>query len=472
MKVSLTEVSPIKRRIEVTVDTETVEQAYAKAFKEALKMLAIPGFRRGKVPAYIGRKHIANSMLNRDVVDSLLPASLREAVEQEKLDIVSQPEISKISVQRGKELTYTAEFEIIPVIDIKDFKGIAVEQERYEPTEEDVTAAIERARQGRAVLVDADRGLQQNDIAIVDYKSFENGKPVKNGHAENFPMELVPAGYVPGFLENLYGLKVGDEKEFDVEFPAENKSDVAGKKIHFHFTIKQVKERRLPELNEEFVKAVSDVATVEELRAQVMETMKKQAQNEAEQHIAEKIYFKIASQVPTDMIPRALCQYHSALFHERVLGNLRAQNKRLEDMLNEQKQTIDDWNKHVSLMGYGEARLEILVKNLARQLDITIDDEDVNKIIDEEARRTRQTAASIRKSMERSGVIKQLQYSLMRDEVTQRLVDSAAVTYVKPKTAEEKAAEAAEAAAKAAEEAKAEEAKAEEPKAEEVKPEA
>lgn len=469
MKVSLTEVSPIKRRIEVAVDSETVEQAYAKAFKEALKMLAIPGFRRGKVPAYIGRKHIANSMLNRDVVDNLLPVSLKEAVEQENIDIVSQPEISKLSVQRGKELTYTAEFEVIPVIDIKDFEGIAIEQERYEPTEENVTEAIERARHGRAVLVDVeDRGLQLNDIAIVDYKSFENGKPVKNGHAVNFPMELVPSGYVPGFLDNLYGLKAGDEKEFDVEFPADNKTDVAGHTIHFHFVIKQVKERRLPELNEEFVKAVSDVGTVEELRAQVMETMKKQAQNEAEQHIAEKIYFKIAAQVPTDMIPKALCQYHSALFNERVLNNLRAQNKRLEDMLKEQNQSMEDWSKHVSLMGYGEARLEILVKNLARQLNITIDDEDVNKVIDEEARRTRQTAASIRRNMERSGVIKQLQYSLMRDEVTQRLVDSAAVTYIKPKTAEEIAAE----AAKAAEEAKAEEPKAEEAKAEEVKTEA
>ncbi|MBQ7502887.1 trigger factor [bacterium] len=470
MKVSLTEVSPIKRRIEVTVDSETVEQAYAKAFKDALKMLAIPGFRRGKVPAYIGRKHIANSMLNREVIENLVPASLREAVEQEKIDIVSQPDISKISVQRGKELTYTAEFEVIPVIELKDYEGIPIEQERYEPTEKDVDEAIERARNGRAVLEDVnDRGLQAEDIAIVDYESFENGKAVKNGNAKDFPMELRPAGYVPGFLENLYGLKAGEEKEFDVEFPADYKSELAGRTIHFHFSVKSVKERRLPELDENFVKAVSDVNTVEELKARIMESMKQQSQNEAEQHIAEKIYFKIASQVPTDMIPKALCQYHAAVFNERVVGNLRAQNKRLADMLKEQNRTEEDWIKHVNLMGYGEARLEILVKNLARQLNISVSDEDVNKLIDEEARRTRQTAASIRKQMERGGVIKQLQYSLLRDEITQHLVNSAAVTYIKPKTAEERAAEAAklaEEAAKAAEEVKAEENKAEENKAE------
>lgn len=456
MKVTLTELSPIKRQMVVSVDAETVEQAYAKAFKEALKMLSLPGFRRGKVPAYMGRKYIPNSMLKRDVLEMTVPSSFTQAARQENLEVVSSPNFSKIEGDRGQELTYTAEFEVLPTVDLKDYEGVKVEQERYQPTEEDVNTAIERTRAGRATLGDVtDRGLQADDIAFVDYKSYEEGSPIEGGQAENFPMELSPASYVPGFLENLYGMKPGETREFDIEFPADHKSPLAGHKVHFVFTLHSIKERVLPELNEEFVKAVSQFNTVEELRQNIMQLMEDRAKREAEQGIAEKVYFAIAPQVSPEIVPASLVAYHARAFNDRVLNNLKAQRQTLEDMLKAQNRTAEDWNKHVGLMGFGEARLEILVKNLARLLDMKVDEEDINKVIDEEAAHTNLTAASLRRKLEKNGMISVLRYSLLRDKVTQYLVDHADVTFVAPKTPEERAAEEAAKAAEA--EAKTEE---------------
>lgn len=467
MKVTLTKISPIKCSMEVVVDADTVEQAYAKAFKEALKMLSLPGFRRGKVPAYMGRKYIPNELLRDDVMKSVIPRAFNAATAQENVEFVSTPQFPNVAVERGGELTFTSEFEILPTIDLKDFEGVEVEQERYEPTEEDVDNAIERTRASRATLEDVkDRGLQANDIAFVDYESFENGEPVKDGQAKDFPMELSPANYIPGFLENLYGLKPGESKEFDAEFPADHKSPLAGHKIHFVFHIKSIKERVLPEVNDEFVKEISggQFDKLEDLRQDIMKLMKERIQRDADQGIAEKVYYKIASQVPTEMVPPGLVKYHARIFDSRVLNSLHAEGRKLEDMLKAQGRSLEDWQKHVGLMGFGEARLEILVKNLARLLNIKVDDEDINKVIDEEAARVRKTSASLRRQMEQAGSLGVLHYSILRDKVTQHLVDTAKVTYVAPKTPEERAAE--EAAQKVAEEAKQDEAEA---KSEDVK---
>ena len=164
-------------------------------------------------PERIRNHRIPNQILKRDVLESLIPQAFSEAAAQEKVEVVSNPQFPKVAGDRGEELTFTAEFEVIPTVDLKDYEGVEVEQERYEPTEEDVDSAIERTRASRATLEDVtDRGLQANDIAFVDYESFENGEPVKDGQAKDFPMELSPANYIPGFLENLYGLKPGESK--------------------------------------------------------------------------------------------------------------------------------------------------------------------------------------------------------------------------------------------------------------------
>ncbi|MBQ7529089.1 trigger factor [bacterium] len=454
MKVTLTEQSPYKRIMDVTVDADVVEKAYAKSFKGALKMLAIPGFRRGKVPAYMGKKYITDSMLTRDVAEDLLPTSFYEAIKQEELSVLGQPEFKDVKVERGKELTFTASFEVIPMIEIKDFEGIEVEQEKAEPTDEDVDKYIEELRKRRFTLEEVkDRALETGDVAVFDYESFEEGKPVEGGQAKDVTVELVPEKFAPGFVDNLLGMNVDEIREFDFQFPEEHKSELAGHKVHFIFTLKKISKMVYPELDDDFVKMVSnDAKNVEELRRIIKTNMEEEVKRNVEQHIAEQIYFKLSPQIPTDVVPPALVRRHAAIFNARVMANLEARGSKFEDMLKEQNITEEDWKKHISLMGYGEARLEMLVKGIARQLDMKVDEEDINEAIDYEAARSHQTTSYIRRQMEESGYIYELGYSILRDKVTQHLVDNAKVTYLAPGTLA--ARKAAEEAKKAEEEAK------------------
>lgn len=434
MKVSVTEKSPIVREMEVVVDSERVENAYGKAFKEALKHLALPGFRRGKVPAYMGRKHITNGMLSRQVAEEIIPVACEEALEQENIRPVSRPNYSVKEIERGKDLVFTAEFEVIPSVEMKDYKGLEITQERYEVKEEDIDKSLERTRAGRATLEDVeDRGLQENDIAFVTFSTTENGVEVPNGKGDNFPMELKTTNLTPEFLENLYGMKKGEDREFDCDFPDSYASELAGKHLHFKFHLNDIKVRQLPEINDEFAKQVSEYKTLAELREHIMEMMKNRVQAQAEQGVAEKIYMKIGDQVSNEMLPHGLVRYHARVFHNNVLRSLSMQNMTLSDMLKHQGKTETDWNNHAVAMGVGEARLEIIVRAIAAQENITVTDEEVEEVIDNEAKAMGQSSSYVYKNMEKSGTLDILRYSILRDKVTSFLVNSANVTYELPK---------------------------------------
>ncbi|MBQ7568366.1 trigger factor [bacterium] len=456
MQVKITEESPILRAFEITVDADRVEKAYSKAFKEALHHLALPGFRRGKVPAYLGRKHISNQMLNAQVSEDIVPEAYLEALEQENIRPVSPPKYELIKIERGENLVFKVTFEVIPALEIKDYKGIELTQARQEISDEDVEAVIDNLRNERSVLVDGekDRALQEGDMAFVDFESFEDGKPMEQGSGKNYPMDMNPKRFVPGFLDNLLGKKVGDEAHFDVDFPEDYAPALAGKHVHFDFKIVGLKVRQIPEFNDEFVKQVSDAANVEEFRNRVKENMKARAQSIADQSIAEKIYVKISEQVPGEMVPGGLVRLHASVYANNIRNEVMARRQRVEDWLKENNLTAEDWQRRLAAIGFGEARMEIIVRLIADLENIDVSDEDVEEVVAEEAKRIRQSQAYVWNHMEKSGTLELLRYSILRDKVTRMLVDSAKVTYCAP--GEEPAEEAAEAAEEKAEGEKAE----------------
>lgn len=448
MKVTVTEQSPFERVMEVTVDVDKVEDAYVKAFRDALAHLALPGFRRGKVPAYMGRKHIPNQVLNGQVADELLKNVYGAAIDQEKLLPVSEPKIDIEKLERGSEFVFKATVEVVPTVEIKDYKGLELTEERYEITDADVDEAMERMRSSRARLVAVEgRGLAEGDIAYVDFSSTENGVAVADGSAENYPLELIPNNYVSGFLDNLYGMKPGEKREFDVDFPSDYKSSMAGKHVHFNFFLHEAKVRELPELNDELAQAVSEFSTVEELRKSVREVMEGRIKAQCEQHVAEQVYVKLAEQVNLEVVPVGLVHRHAAMFVNNVARNLQARGQSLADMLKAENMTSEQWNERAIGMGYGEARMEIIVRAVAKQENIEVTEEDLEEVVAAEAKRIRQSQAFIWKRMEKAGTVGLMRYSILRDKVTKFLADNSKVTYIAPRTAEERAAELAAAQA-------------------------
>ena len=448
MQVNITETSPILRVFEITVEADRVDKAFNKAFKEALRHLALPGFRRGKVPAYMGRKHIPNQVLNGQVLEEIVPEAYQEALEQENIRPVSRPDYEVVKIERGEDLVFKATCEVIPAVDIKDYKEIEITQPRPEITDKDIDEAVESIRAGRAELVDMteDRGLQEGDIAFVDFESFEDGKPVEQGSAKNFPMEMDPKRFVPGFLDNLYVKKNGEEAHFEVDFPEDYAKNLAGKHIHFDFKIHNIKVRQLPEANDEFAKLVSEFETMDELKANIRKHLEERVQEAADQATAEKIYVKISDQVAPELVPGGLVSMHASVYATNLRNELNMRRIKIEQWLKDNNLNAEEWQRRLVTIGFGEARMEIIVRAIADKEKIDVSDDDMEEVVAQEAKRMRQSQAYVWNHMEKSGTLELLRYSILRDKVTKMLVESAKITYCAPgeEQAEEKCCECAE----------------------------
>ncbi len=435
MKVNVTEKSPIERVLEVSVPQEEVGGAYEAAFRSALHRLSLPGFRKGKVPVAMGRRHIKDESLTGQVLEDLLPSAFNQALEETDLHPLSEPRWEILENSRDKGLVFKATFEVLPHVEIQDYKGLEITQERPEIGDEQVEAVLERMRQGQSELLtlEEDRGLQEGDVALVDFHSSENGEPLPRGNAENYPMELIPGSYVQGFLENLYGMKPDEERDFEVDFPADYPSELAGKHVAFHFHLKEIKVRRLPEMDDAFAQAVSDKSTLEELRAEIRERMTSQVQHEAEHGVANQVFQKLLEQIQPEVVPPSLVLNHARQYTSSVIRDLDRRGQTLAGMLQQQGRSEEDWSKHAMGIGFGEACMEILIDALARQEGIQATEEDLDPHIEQEAARTHQSETAVRNRMRKEGTLDLLKSHIVRHKVMHAVVDAAKVEYVLPR---------------------------------------
>lgn len=459
MQVVVSESSMFERTLEVTVARDQVEGAYQKAFGRAAKRLRLPGFRPGKVPPNMARKYISDEGLSSDVVEEVVPRAYVEALRQENLQPISQPKWELVQRERGKDLIFKVSFEVKPVVELKDYTGVEIKIEKEDITDETVEAQLDELRMGQSKIVDLaePRPLQEGDLALVDYRSTKDGEPVDGGAATNYLMEVRREHFIPGFVDNLIGLNPGDEKEFDIEFPADYPNQaLAGNQVHFHFKLHQVKVRELPAADDEFAKAISPHATIAELRNEIRERLEANIERRCREQVAIKIIDRILSQVTQDMVPRSLHQHRTQVELRRRLQQLEQAGLTPERYLSDRNVTQQQWMTELSLMGMLEARVEVLLNSIATKEGLLPTEAEIEELLTVEAHNRGVTLAALRAGIEKEGSDELIRYALLRAKVMDFLFDNARVEFVPPGTpiedtppvAEEKPAEEEEEAPK------------------------
>lgn len=451
MKVTVIEQSESQRQLEVVVDAKQVESAFQKAFKKNLKDFALPGFRRGKVPVAMAQRYITDSGLVRDVVEDVVPKAFAEATKAENLQPISQPEWDLIQNERGKDLIFKASFQISPLLNIQDYAGVAVTQEREEITDEHIQDTLDRMRENNAYFetVTEDRGIQEGDHATVDYTSSQNGEEIEGGSVKNYVMELKKDQYIPGFVENLIGVKAGEEKSFDITFPADYNNDaLAGESVTFHFKVHDIKEKKLPELNDEFAASHSAQETLDELKQSIRERLEEGAQRQSDGQVVTQVVKTLLEQVSEDAIPGPLRQHHAQRAIRGRMYEMAQRGISIEQLLAARGISQEDWIKEMMGAGLFEARLEVLYKSIAKAEGISVSDKEVDDAIASEAPSQKLKPKQLKAQMQRNGSIEMLEYSLLMDKVQKFLLENAKVTYVKPGEAEEAKPEEKKSAAK------------------------
>ena len=378
MKVVVSEKSPIERELEVSVDSAKLNQSWDKHMRNVMRHVAIPGFRRGKAPANLVERYANREELQRTVFQEVGVPAYQQAIVQEKLAPLGEPNVQLVQFEKGKDLVFKALIEIRPEVNVEDseYASLEVEVPKLEITDKDVDFVLDDFVQKatRTVTVDEERGLQENDFAVVDFEATHDGAPVNNGKGENFQMKIDDSLFVPGFGENLHGLKVDETREFDFDFPASyGNADLAGRKIHFKVHLKTIKKQEKPELNDDFAQEVSRFSTLEafkaDVRARLERNLKLEAGNRAVMALAEK-----RADVP---VPRAFSNNIIMQTLENQARQLAQMGIQFEDFLRRQNIEPSQLVERMRPNAEVSARAEMLLEAILRRLGIEISDDEL-----------------------------------------------------------------------------------------------
>ncbi len=282
-------------RLDVEVDIDEVNKALEQAYKKVRKEVSLPGFRKGKVPRKVLEANYGKEVLHKDALDILIPQNYQKAIEEADIEPISEPEFEDFYIAEDEPATFTAIVEVKPEVELGEYTGYDVEREETEVTEEDIMAVLNKQREEQSQLVSVDRNeVQEGDHVIIDFEGFVDGEAFPGGSAEEFTLEIGSGQFIPGFEDQLIGKEVSDESyEVEVTFPEEYQAeDLAGQDAVFEVTIKEIKVKELPELDDEFAKDVSEFDTLDEFKEDIENRLKEQKENQAKRNLENEIIEK------------------------------------------------------------------------------------------------------------------------------------------------------------------------------------
>ncbi|HLR52829.1 MAG TPA: trigger factor, partial [Candidatus Avamphibacillus sp.] len=340
----------------------------------------IPGFRKGKVPRKIFEHRFGVESLYQDAVDIVLPDAYMKGVEETNIEPIDQPEIDIEQIERGKALIFTANVEVKPEVTLGEYKGLEVEEQDVTVTDEDVDHELEHQREHHAELVVKEDGeVEEEDTVVIDFEGFTDGEAFEGGKGENHSLEIGSGQFIPGFEEQLIGKKSGDETEVELTFPEDyHAEELAGKEAVFKVQIHEIKEKELPELDDEFAKDLDEeVETLDELKKkkkEELETQKKQeAENEKRETLIEKASENAEVEIPDVMVETELDQMVNE-FEQR----LQMQGMTLEMYSQFSGQDKDDLKDQMRDDAKKRVKTNLTLEAIIKEEGLEVSEEDVN----------------------------------------------------------------------------------------------
>ena len=384
MSVKITKLEGSKIKLEFNVEKEKFNAALDEAFRKNSGKIKMPGFRNGKVPRNVIEKTYGEGVFYDEAFNIVAEKEYVAAIEENNLEVVSHPEVNIDEIGKDKDLVFSIEVYTKPEAKLKQYKGLEIEKVNTEVTDEDVKAELDNIRNRNARLVAKEDGAVENgDIANIDFEGFLDGVAFEGGKAEKYDLEIGSGSFIPGFEEQLVGMKAGEEKDITTTFPENyGNQDLAGKETIFKIKLHEIKKKELPELDDEFAKDVSEFDTLEEYTKSVKERLEKaretQAKAEKETKAVDALCENVEVEIPEPMVHSQIHQ----MIHE-FEQNLAYQGMTLEQY--KQILNIDDKALHEQFEASAvkdiklKLALEIILKE--EKLEVTMDE--INARIDE-----------------------------------------------------------------------------------------
>jgi len=381
METKFEKTGPTTGRLEFTIDQETVNKGLDKTFKKVQKTLNVPGFRKGRVPRRIFNQMYGEAALYEDTLNDLLPAAYSQAIEDIEVEPVAQPDVDIKSVGKDQDWELVAELTLKPDVELGQYKDLDVVKQDREVSEEEVEESLEKRRQSLAELAIKEDAAELGDTVVIDYEGFKDGEAFEGGKGENYSLELGSNSFIPGFEEQLVGVKVDDEKEIELTFPEEYHSeDLAGQKVTFKVKVHEVKAKELPELDDDFAKDLDeDVETFNELKEKARKELEENKATTANDSRDDEAIRKAVENAKIEEIPHEMAHDEVHRQMEMFLNNLKQQGISADMYYQMTGSTEADLHKQFEGEAEFNVRTNLVLEEIVEKENLKATDEDIEK---------------------------------------------------------------------------------------------
>ena len=411
----------------VEVGAADFEAAVEKAYRKQRGSIRMPGFRPGKAPRKMIERMYGEAIFYEEAVNAALPDAYGAAVKEKELQVVGYPQVELLEV--GKEgFSFKATVAVYPQVTLGQYKGIEAPKAEVKVLAADVNARLKEMADRNSRMVSVERKVKKGDVANIDFEGFMDGVPFDGGKSDNFDLEIGSGQFVPGFEDQIIGMEIGEEKDLDITFPEDYHADLAGKAVVFKVKCLEVKEKEVPEMDDEFAKDVSEFDTLAELKKDVKAKLTEEREEAGRRAFEDVVMNKVAEGIQAD-IPDAMVEEQAHRFVENLKMQVQSQGIPFEQYM--QMTNMDEEKLLEEAMGpaVGQVRMDLAVTAIVKEENIEVSDEEVE--------------AEIAKMAEQYGMeverVKQfVNPELIKEEVARRkavslVVDSAVAVKPEPK---------------------------------------
>lgn len=416
--IKIEDISSVKKKLSITIPVDEVTKVTDEKFTEIGKDARIEGFRKGKVPENILRQKFAKEVRG-EVVNALVQSSYEDALKSNDLYPVGQPEVDLKEFTDGEPLTFTATVEIKPKVEVSGYKELSLKAQSTDPTDDDIKEALEHMQKTHSELKEVDRAAKNGDTVILDFDGYIDGEPLEGGKADNFTLELGSSSFIPGFEEDLVGLKKGDEKELNLKFPDEYQAkEIAGKPVLFKVKIHEVKEKILPKLDDEFAKDVEadSLDDLKEKMAKEIKSGKKRGEmSRLRKESIDKLIESNEFEVPDSMVQGYLQQIIQQVIQNSQYGMGNPEDAGL---------SADELQAKYRIVATRECKANIIIESIVKQEKVDVPEEEVTKALTEAATSQGKTLEQFRGELEKQGYMDYFVDGLVKDKVFDMILPS------------------------------------------------
>ena len=430
-----------KSRVALTIETsaEEFEAAVNKAYLKMRGKINVPGFRVGKAPRKIIEKMYGAEVFYEEAVNIILPDAYEAAVKEQELDVVGYPEVELESCTKDG-VVFKCTVAVYPEVKLGQYKGLEAPKAEVKVAAADVNARLKEMADRNSRLVSVDRAVKKGDTADIDFEGFDNGVAFDGGKGENFDLEIGSGSFVPGFEDQLIGMKAGEEKDIDITFPKDYTPELAGKPVVFHVKVNEVKVKEVPALDDEFAKDVSEFDTLKDLKADIKKKLTAERTEAAQRAFEDVLMAKVAEGVEAD-VPHEMVDLQAEQMTEGFKQQLAAQGIPFDQYLKMTNTTEADFKSQAYGPAEQQVKMDLAISAIVKAEGLEASDDEVEAEMKKVADKYGMDLDTVKKYLRPEEVKEQV----IREKVIKLVADSAVVVAPAEALAEEEAeAEAAE----------------------------